>query len=89
MQIAGFLAGRFKILLKAKLCQQQGYTEARAVREIGGSPGAAKAAWKAVHHRSLAYIEQGVAAFSDVDFLQKSGAASDLDALELALMRVF
>ncbi len=84
--IAALMAGRFKLMLQAKICAEQGMDKNSAAAKIGGSPYAAKSAFDAAKRYSKQKLEKNILAFSDVGYQQISGQMKDVEALELAVL---
>ena len=87
MRIASFLAGRFKLMLRARHLMDQKLSEQAAVRAMGGSPYAAKLAYRAAKRFEQGQLLNLLRDFSQVGYLQVSGQAKDRDALEQAIFR--
>ncbi len=87
--IASFLEGRMKLMLRAKYLLLAGKGEQAAVKELGGSPYAAKGMLQYAKKRDADWIENAVLLFASVDELQKTGGMRDTDALYRAVLTVF
>lgn len=85
--IAALMAGRFKLMLEAKLLAEQGLDKNKAAARLGGSPYAAKLAYEAARRYSKEKLRENIVAFSDVGYQQISGRMKDREALELAVLR--
>ncbi|MEG1548193.1 MAG: DNA polymerase III subunit delta [Clostridia bacterium] len=85
--IAALLSSRFKLMLAARECIDSGVAREVAIKRIGGNEYAAKKALESAKRYPRARLLRCISAFSDVSFLQISGAMRDYEALELALLR--
>lgn len=89
MQLASFFEGRMKQMLTAKQLLLARQPEQAVVKQLGGSPYAAKKTVAAAKTCSLSRLRTAVLAFSGVDAAVKTGAKKDTDALLLAIYRSF
>lgn len=87
-QIAGFMEGRFRLMLMARLLIDKKIQKDRAVSLMGGNVYAAKAAYDGAKKFTRKQLEDAVRDFADVGYMQMSGRMKDRDALELALFRL-
>ena len=76
-------------MLCAKRLVENGYSEQRAVKALGGNPYAAKKAIQSARKYSADALRDALNDFSGIDFLLRSGQARDLDALTLAVCKHF
>ena len=89
MQLASFFEGRMKQMLTAKQLLLARQPEQAVVKQLGGSPYAAKKTVAAAKTCSLSRLRTAVLSFSGVDAAVKTGAKKDTDALLLAIYRSF
>ena len=84
-RLASFFEGRFRLMLLAKRMLQNGAAEAEIVREIGGSPFAAKRTVANAKKCTLPQLSAAVTAFADVLGAQRRGEADSEYALLAAV----
>lgn len=87
--LASYITGRLKTFLTVKRMLAAGANDKDIAKTIGGSPKAAPFTIKKARRCSEEMLVRGIQAFSDVDWLQKSGAMAQNDALFLSLFEVF
>ncbi len=84
--IAALLAGRFKLMLQAKLLALKGLNKNEVAAKLDAKPFAAKSAYDAAKRYSVEKLEQNIISFSEVGYKQISGQMKDKEALELAVL---
>ncbi|MEL7608184.1 MAG: DNA polymerase III subunit delta [Bacillota bacterium] len=86
IEIASFLAGRFRQMLQARQFLDSGMNRDAAARALGGNPYAAKKSVEAAQRFDAAELARATMAFLNVRYLQISGRQKDRESLELALL---
>ena len=86
IEIASFLAGRFRQMLQARQLLDSGMNRDAVARALGGNPYAAKKSVEAVRQFDTAELARATMAFLNVRYLQISGQQKDRESLELALL---
>lgn len=89
MGLASFFDGQLKQMLLARQMLDQRKSEQAIVQALGGSPYAAKMAVQKAKKCTREQIVAAMEAFTDVDYLQKTGAMKDDDAMLLAMLKSF
>ncbi len=84
--IAALLSSRFRLMLSARTLMDQGIDRNAAAKRMGGSDFAAKKAYDSAKRFSKPQLLYCITAFSNVAYMQISGAMRDREALELALL---
>ena len=86
IEIASFLAGRFRQMLQVRQLLESGMNRDAAARALGGNPYAAKKSVEAAQKFDTAELARATMAFLNVRYLQISGQQKDRESLELALL---
>ena len=86
IRIAGFLEGRFKQMLTARMLMDKGLPYQKTIELMGGNAYAAKKSYEAAKRFSFCRLCQAVKSFADICYLQVSGQARDREALEKAII---
>ena len=88
MQLSAFFASRFRAMLLAARRLAEGKSMPAVVKEIGGSPYAAKKSIQAAQRFAVGELEEALLLLSDADMAMKSGMPPET-ALSDALLRIF
>lgn len=89
MRLASFFDGQLRMMLLARQLLDMHTGEQAIVQALGGSPYAAKMALQKARKCTREQIVSAMTAFADIDYLQKSGAMKDDDAMLLSMFKCF
>lgn len=85
--VSGYISGRLKLMLSARLLIDDGVPRTAAVRQLGGNEYATGKAFDAAKHFSADALRAAVIEFSTQRYNLVNGIMSEQDALELAIFK--
>jgi len=87
--ILGYIASRFRSMLKAKALIKARYPEAEVVRLIGGHPYAARIAMRQCNRFSIDALRAAIKTLAELDYRLKSGRADGRFILDQTILSVY